>query len=364
MNRLFALGLGLALMGLAGCGSEGTADIFNPESRGVLAYAYGANVNNQVESYRIRERDGSLAPIDGNAFSDGGQLFCVEAPRNGRFLHLGRPSALQTLRINIDTSQLTPVSTVPANFSALGQQLVCSQAGTFVANPSGNAIRQYGVNPDGSVEEILPAVFLPVGSSVFDGAFDRSASFAYFIQSNGDIQRCAVSATGQMTFQGTTTAFGGPFDFQDCLISDNDGFLYVLDDQNSQDRIFSFTINNDGTLTQRGVIALPLGEYQNLTANGPFMATADTANGNIVPMLLADNGDVSLVNGSTNLGGLGLSFVPFTPYLLGGPNGANPNRLGSSQVNSNGQVLISGDPNTLNTLARLFDLAVVGYPSI
>ena len=352
---------GVVLASLMGCGSSTQSDVLNPDGSRIQAYVYGANTNSQIESFLIRGNDGGIETISNNAFSDGSPILGVEAPRNGRFLHLLRNSAIQTLNIDVPTGQLSSRSTIPATTGILGQELVSNVVGTLLANPAGATVRQYGVNADGTLAELLPAATLPGGSSAIDGVFDLTSSFGYFIQANGAIHRCQVLSSGELVYLDTTFPAGGPFDLEDCVIADNNSLLYVLDDQDAVDRILVFTINSNGTLSQRSSVNLPLGNYQNLTATGPFLATTDLDNGTILPFTIADNGDLSLSGTNTNLGGLGLTYVPRTPYLIGGANIANTNRLGSSQVTSQGGVVLSGAPNTVNTAGTIFDLSAVGY---
>jgi len=354
-----ALGLLAATLLVTGCGSDDTT-ITGPTQAPTVTRSFAfatplTSALNKVLRFNIDTGNGRPTQLTDFALPGALAAGSLTSDVSGRFLYVTRnTTTFSSLVVNEVTGGLTHLADIAGTFPNEGFELVTNAQGSLVANPANTAVRSYRVGQNGTLAEVLPAAALPGGATAFDGVFEGSGQFGYFIDPT-NIYRCSVNqATGALTFVSTTNLAGA--NLTDIVVDDTNRFIYVLNDAGNS--IHPFRLNADGTLTALAVANLAAGTYSDLTNRNPVLATVDEANGTTRLLLMQQDGTLAAVAATGTNGGRGLSITPFLPYLVGGSHGGSATNFGSIRVLQDGsQIQAPGSPLAVPAADSIRDIS-------
>jgi 6-phosphogluconolactonase (cycloisomerase 2 family) len=320
--RLAAL-LTLALTAVAfapGAASAAT-DFFGQHGSFVVGHVY-VNDNTAGENTIAafdRHPDGSLTPISGSPFPAGGagtgagigSQGALQESADGRYLLAvdAGSGQISVLRIRPDGG-LRPVSGGPVSSGGAEPVSVAVNGGiVYVANGGSGANNYTGftLNRGGRLRALAGStIVLPEGSEPGDVLFNRSGTNLVGVRIKTSlIDSFAVGADGRLTAspESPVAAQGpGPFGSEFRPTDPSQLFVSNAHGGSAAGTVSAFSVASDGTLSSIG--ASPFPDHQTapcwveITKDGRFLFTTNTASGTISRYAIASDGSLELL-GST-----------------------------------------------------------------
>ena len=280
-----------------------------------------------------RHADGTLTPTAGSPFSAGGagtggrigSQGALQLSSDGRYLLAvdAGSNEISVLRIEHDGS-LAPVQSgvvssngvEPVSIAVHGRLVYVANAGDGGSNYTG-----FTLNPGGRLRPLAGStVSLPDGSSPGDVLFSGDGTRLLGVRVNTSlIDSFAVGPDGRLTAASGSpfAAQGlGPFGSEFNPVDPTQVFVSNAHDGPGNGTVSAFDVAADGTLTSIG--ASPFPDFQTapcwveITRDGRFLFTTNTASGSISRYAIAGDGSLVLL-GSTPLATAGAA--PFDARL-------------------------------------------------
>jgi hypothetical protein len=266
-----------------------------------------------------RRADGTLTPIPGSPFAAGGagtgagigSQGALQESADGRYLLAvdAGSGQISVLRIRPDGS-LRPVSGAPVSSGGVEPVSVAVNGGlVYVANGGSGANNYTGftLNGGGHLEPLAGStIALPEGSEPGDVLFNLSGTNLVGVRIKTSlIDSFAVGENGRLTpAPGSPVPAQGPGPFGSEFRPTDPSQLFVSNAHGGPEAgtVSAFNVAGDGTLSSIG--ASPFADHQTapcwveITNDGRFLFTTNTASGTISRYAIASDGSLELL-GST-----------------------------------------------------------------
>ncbi|TML61611.1 MAG: hypothetical protein E6G18_02875 [Actinobacteria bacterium] len=269
-----------------------------------------------------RHADGTLTPLPGSPFTVGGagtgtgigSQGALQITSNGKYLLAvdAGSNQISVLRIN-DDGELNPVGGGPVSSGGVKPVSIAVHGSlVYVANAGdgGSNYTGFTLNPGGHLRPIAGStVALPAGSSPGDVLFNSDGTRLIGAEVGPSvIDSFVIGANGLLTAApGSPFAAQGPGPFGSEYRPTDPTQLFVSNAHGGPGNgtISAFSDGSDGTLTSIGTSPFP--DFQTapcwveISHDGQFLFTVNTASNSIARYAIAGDGSLSLL-GSTSLG--------------------------------------------------------------
>ncbi len=276
-----------------------------------------------------RHADGTLTPIPGSPFRAGGagtghglaSQGAVQVTGDGQFLIAvdAGSNELSVLRIHSNGSLGLVHHGVVSSGGTDPVSLAEHDGLVYVANagPGGSNYTGFVVSPLGQLQPLAGSTFsLPDSAQPGDVLFNSTGTNLVGARvASSEIDSFAVGADGRLTAApGSPVPAQGPGPFGSEFRPTNPGQLFVSNAHGGPGNgtVSAFDVGADGALTSIG--SSPFADEETapcwveITHDGNFLFTVNTASGSISRYSIANDGSLTLL-GSTPIGGNGLGAV-------------------------------------------------------
>lgn len=318
---------GLTNIGTFATGGQGSGGALFAANRartctvGNRLYVTNDGLNsNSVSGFDVNPVTGSLSLIPGSPFATGGSAtgtgISLDCTPNGNFLIAANGGSSDITVFSIAANgALTTVAGSPfaaGGLSPDGIKVAANGQFLSVALVVSDAIGMFTIAANGVLTPVLGSPFPSPADGVVAGVeINCASSFLYAAQANDDgtnIDVFSISPTGALTLVQTSNNLGVGNNSNVGVLSPNDQFLFVSNQNSNSLTVFNVAANGTLSLVAGspffGTGGRPCGIATN--AAGTFLFTANNDTSTVSSFSIAGNGALTLV-GSLGTGQPGFS---------------------------------------------------------